>query len=391
MKDADLKESLFKHYWAQGCFVQPEVDIHYQEAIDGSPKAVTDVDVFALRPHPDLYFERIVGDCKSQKNMSPVNRVLWVRGLMEFLGAKTGCVLMGQGTRIEGDHKLTANSLGITLLNQNDFRVYDRCMIYPGGSERIIMSTTDIIVLKSLPVRFPRLSRLTLYIYRDAWREEGPSKLIRHCLAAMRATRGEFDPGRFEHVALVCDAAAVFSIGVAEIAGRIFQQYLHPEDKALLSDSLKVMLWGGRDAYNYYTRLHKKLVDLHNGAGGDEQDTLELPEWNLFVQLIRNILEYPTAAFRMPQLLRRMACDILRNSLILDDVTIADIVSLKIAMLTLSYFIKASDIPVQFDKFLVDHLVGIQSRLAVLASKPSVRSEQLTLPVEDKREHGGTG
>src|SRR5947209_5975789 len=105
MKDAGLKEQLFKHFWAQGCFAQPEVDIHFQEGLEGQNKPITDVDVFILRPHPDLYYERILGDCRTLRGMSPVNRVLWLKGLMEFIGAQSGFVLLTSQNQIERDHK----------------------------------------------------------------------------------------------------------------------------------------------------------------------------------------------------------------------------------------------------------------------------------------------
>jgi len=365
MNDAVLKELLFKHYWAQGYFAQTEVDIHFQEGVDGTNKFITDVDVYALRPHPDLCYERILGDCRTLKAMSPVNRALWVRGLMDLIGAKTGCVLLSSNTRIERDHKLAANQLGVTLLNQNEFKVYDRSIVYPDGSEKVVVSTKDLAVLKSLPSRFPKLERVTSYLYRDAWREDGPHKLIRHTLAALRSTYGEFDPAKPEHVALFCDSAAIFGIGLAECAGRIFQQYLQPDDKGTLSESLRVLVWGGKETYNYYQKYHKKLLQIRAGVEVDEQDSLELPEWNGFVQLIRNILEYPAAAFTVPLLLRRMASDTLNKAAILEDATSKDLVALKLAMLTLSYLVKASIIPREFEQTLVDQLVAVQTRLAI--------------------------
>ena len=266
MKDAGLKELLFKHYWAQGCFVQPEVEIHFQEGVDGTTKPLTDVDVMILRPHPDFHYDRILGDCKTLKGVSPASRVLWLRGLMDLLGATTGCLLLGHGTRIERDHRLTANHLAINLLNLQEFNIYDRAIIFPNGSEHVDMSPEHVYRLKGLPGRFPKLSRVTHYFYRDAWRENGPADLIRHSLAILMQTSSEFDPAKVEHVALICDAAAIFSIGVAEIAGKIFQQYLQPEDKNTLSESLKVILWGGREAYNHYVNLRKKITQLQGQA-----------------------------------------------------------------------------------------------------------------------------
>ena len=116
-------------------------------------------------------------------------------------------------------------------------------------------------------------------------------------------------------------------------------------------------------------------------------ETLELPKWNLFVQLIRNILEYPGSAFVVPNLLRRMSSDILLNKHVLLDVAPSNLLSLKYAMLTVGYFCAAGELPHEFEKYLVSELVAVQSRLVTDARKDADKThpgaggeEQLKLP-----------
>src|SRR5262245_9624408 len=118
MKDAELKEMLFQHHWSQRHFAQPEVEVYSPGGGDDGNRLITDVDVLALRPHPDLYFERLLGDCKTLRQMSPVNRALWLRGLMHFLGARSGIVLLKAEGGIESDHRLAAQRIGVQLFTQ---------------------------------------------------------------------------------------------------------------------------------------------------------------------------------------------------------------------------------------------------------------------------------
>jgi len=371
VKDRALKEAVLRHYWAQGCFVQPEVEIRFAGGTSGVPKMITDVDILALRFHPDLYFERLLGDCRTLKGQSPISRVLWLRGLMDFIGSRTGLIVLGANVRIEQDHKLAANRLGIRALSEQEFSAYDKAIVYPEGSKQASISLREVRTLKDIGQRFPRLQPLLTYLYRDAWLEPGFGELIRHCIGHLRTVARELDPGKVEHRALFCDASTIFSVGVAECAGQVFHQYLQPSQKEILSESLKLLIWGGYEQYRFYQTLRTRLGDVRGGEEVRAEARLELPEWNQFVQLVRNILERPGAAFDVPWLLRRLALDINRGLEPLKHVRRADLLSVKFAMLIVSYLGKAGGLPREFGEFFVDVLVNVQSRLA--ASSPGNR------------------
>lgn len=363
MNDAGLKDMVFKHYWAQRCFVQPEVDVYYAAGTEGTAKRITDVDVLALRPHPDLYFERVLADCRTLRGQSPITRALWLAGLMQFLRAHAGCVVLRLAQGIEADHKLAATELKIVLLTEDDFRIYDRSIVSPTGSDHIDVTARDVIALRAACERFAGLQPLLAFLYRDAWQERTFGDLIRHAIAAMRTAASELDPARTEHYAIVCDAAAILSIGVAECAGRLFHQYLHPEQKEILAESLKILLWGGREQYLFYQNVRQKLYEAR-GTSTSEPAPLELPEWNLFVQLLRNIVEQPARAFDVPWILRRLAVDIHRAAPPLENVNKDDLLALKFSMMIISYACRAAGIPSAFEKELTGGLVRIQSRVA---------------------------
>jgi len=365
VKDRLLKEQVLRHFWAQRCFVQPELDVRFRGGISPDPKMITDVDIFVLRPHPDLYFERILADCRTLKGQSPIGRVLWLRGVMDFAGARTGLVLLGANARIEQDHKLAANRIGIRLLRDEEFPAYDKAIVYPEGSERVAISLRDIQAFKDLARRFPKLERLLTYLYRDAWAEATFGELFRHLIGQMRTVASELDPEKVDHVALVCDAAAIFAVGLAECAGEVFHQYLQPSQKEILSESLKLLVWGGHEQYHFYQSLRKRALEAQSGGRKTEASPLDLPEWDQLIQLVRSLLDRPGAAFDVPWLLRRLAIDTMRRSEPLRYVRRSDLVALKFSMLTVMYLTKASGLPREFSKQLEDVLVKVQARLAL--------------------------
>jgi hypothetical protein len=374
VKDSQLKDLLFKHHWVQRHFAQPEVEIYVPGGTGEADRMITDIDVLSFRPSKELSFERLLGDCKTLKAVSPVNRALWMSGLMSFVNARSGTVLL-KVEHIEQDHRIAAARVGVSLFSQHDFLTYDKAINYPMGSEHSAVSAQDVRDLAGANKKYDGLSDLLQYLARDAWQEPAPRLLIRHTLGALSDASGELDPAKPEHLALVADVAAVFSIGLAECAGRIFHQFLQPSQKTLLADVLLRFLWGGREGVQFY-RAVKQQVAPGNDAHGEEATGLELPEWGGFIQLVRNMLEQPPAAFEVPWLLRHFAIDLFRARKPLKFAESRDLFSLKQAMLAVGYLCKAAGLPREFNVNLVGELVSIQSALvapsdgAVVAETP---------------------
>lgn len=362
MKDSSLKEALLKHYWIQRCFVQPEVEVQPPHGISSASKLMTDIDVLILRPHNDLYYEKILGDCRTLKEQSPIGRALWLKGLMDFTGSTAGVILLGS-VKVELDHKIATNQIGIRLQNEDEFRMYDRAIVYPEGSEQAEITLGELRNFRNLGQRFPRLQPLLTYAYRDALLEPHFSGQIRHMIGYIRGTSREFDPSKPEQVALLCDMSAIFGIGLAQCSAEVFKQCVQPSTKESLSEILKIMVWGGREQYQFSESLRKKVLAMKSGVQEYGFDSLALPEWNSFLQLVRNLLERPSSAFALPWILRRLALDIGKGSEPLKSVCVTDLLAVKFAMLTISYLCKACRLPGEFEKELISKLVSVQSRL----------------------------
>jgi hypothetical protein len=372
MKDAALKTMLFKHFWAQRSFTQVEVEIYPDEGVSYPRKVITDIDVYALRPTGNLAFERVLGDCKTLKSQSPVHRSLWLAGLMKLLGAQAGFVLLSPAGGIEQDHKLTANQVGVALLTEEDFHTYDKAILPPTGSTSVEIEPVDVYKIHDVYKQFPPLRELCAYLASTAWQEPGFGALIRHILGQLRVARGEFDPKRADHQALLVDAAAMFSAGLAECSGIIFNQYIHPTKKTTLADSLKLLLWGGRASFEAYQNIRAKLIATTRGSNQEQlDDDPGLPEWNGFIQLVRHYLDVPAAAFQVPWLLRAYAVTISKGQPPRTlPVTQNDLHLLKLAMLTVAYVCRAAGVPRDFENTLTYPLVVIQSALATPARPP---------------------
>lgn len=381
-KDAHQKDLLIKHFAASGWYVQPETVVSYRFGVQGQKKNITDIDVLALRCSSNLRWESVLGDCKTLKNVSPVNRVLWVRGLMDFIGASNGIIVLQKGKPIELDHKLFGANIQVTLLDEQEFDTFDKALVFPRGSSAYPLNLRDLTTLRELPARYPALRSLTEYVYSLAWAEKERIMLIRKIIGEVLAVSKEIDPAKPEHLALVLDAASVFAIGLSECVGIVFNEYLHPKTSADLDDALKVIIWGGRENYDFISKLRTDLML----AKGFPTEELSLPSWEIFIQLARNLLDNPKLAFSVPQLLRMSSVETLQNRPFLGQYSTSDLLLLKFAMLTVSYLCRAAKLPPQVKDVLESKFVRKQSELAQMAMK----IDNANSPVEGRSDGSST-
>ncbi len=360
MKDITQKDTLARHFAARGWYVQTEVPVFHKGGVQEHEKLITDVDVLALRPSPDLRWEAVLGDCKTLRAQSPANRVIWLRGLMQHFSATAGLVILRRRVPIDLDHKLLAASLGITLLDEAQFPSYDRALVYPEGSAAYPLSILDLNRLGALPAQFPHFSPLCSYLYGYAWNEITYIEVLRKVLGHVQAIAKEIDPSRPEHIALLAESAAVFSVGLADCVGKVFTHYLQPSSLTELDDALKIVIWGGRSQYNFIAKLRADLMAAKN-IQPSQSGPLALPAWSPFTQLVRNMLEAPQAAFRIPQLLRSAALDIISGQPFLQQAGRAQLLPLKFAMLSYEYLCNATGVPAQARAAVADMFIKAQS------------------------------
>ena len=112
------------------------------------------------------------------------------------------------------------------------------------------------------------------------------------------------------------------------------------------------------DQYLYWNKLYQ----LASQKGNDNE--IELPEWDTFVQLVRQLLEEPYGTSNVPLLLREVAFETMSNEGI--GYTFSKHLakkypqSAKFAILISSYICKAAMLPKDFDLLIIEKLMKIQ-------------------------------
>ena len=117
------------------------------------------------------------------------------------------------------------------------------------------------------------------------------------------------------------------------------------------------------------------------------QTPLTLPEWDRFLQLTRNLLEYPALAFSIPLLLRQAAINDLNDQPFLNEIkTEKDLLLLKFGMLVCNYFCRATKLPAQTREIIEIEFIKKQSNIVQQSQENYSLSGQTKVKIISKNE-----
>lgn len=358
LKDRDQKARALAYVVSKRWFPQLELDVSTHVTIQPKPINITDVDVFATIPAELGKYRHVLIDCKTGRNESPIGRALWLRGLMERIRAERGiCILRTKS--IQTDHRYSAAQLGITLLAEEEFVAFGSATSHhfnrPTGAIGSIAVWDRYF---SIVDRSPKIAPAIEFSRSAFWMSESDVEACTRTLYTARNLSRELDPAKPEHLAVVGDLSALFLHALARIVNTIFAGYLQPESRDQLSSALLMLLYGGRSSYTVRNRIKKMAV-----GNSDFLPDLSLPEWNRFVQLVRQALDAPYELLRSPLIVREVAWSLLsedKSSSFVRTLTMESPQGARLAVLGIEYLCRASKLPPEFMSQLTHALLEAQ-------------------------------
>jgi hypothetical protein len=361
MKDRPQKAAALKYVVSRRWFPQVELDVSTFLTTRESSLSITDIDVFASVPDEFLGFRGFLIDCKTKKGESPVNRALWLNGLMQRMAVTHGmCILRTRG--IESDHRYTAAKLGVHLLAEHEFDAYAAATSPRWSSNGGALANIELWdKFFQIPARFPSLGPAIRFSKSRYWMASDATEACRLTIALARQLRGELDPTKPEHVAVVGDMVALFTHALGGMVSKIFAGYLQPKEKAELSEALLILFCGGRDSYEQRNRIKKLFATLHKPEA--QEEALLVPEMEGFVDLVRQALDAPLELLRAPLLIREVAWSALAG---VPPGTMAREIAgefkhaARLSVLASDYLRKAVQYPAEFSQTLADSILKAQ-------------------------------
>lgn len=369
MQDRGQKSQALQYSISKRWFPQLELVVCPKIGTANKNKPLTDIDVLSLVPDEFEAFRTVLIDCKTGKNESPITRALWLRGLMDQLGATRGIIILKKKS-IEDDHRYTAAKFDVILLAESEFDEFQsatRGVVSPFSSNASNIDLWDEYL--SISKRFSTLANVCEFVFSGFWMCQSPSEACRKTISVLKAAKGELNPEITQHMLLVGDLCALFMVSVSRLTASVFTAYLKPDDRDKLSSALLLLLYGGREAYDYRNKIWELVQKKNSGDLTDEFSdksfpSLAPPKWDKFLELVRSCLETPIETAKAPLLLREIAFSKLT---LVNELKFAETLAkesphaARLAISGIDYLCKAAQLPPEFDERFVNILMEIQS------------------------------
>lgn len=211
-------------FW-EGAFVRRGIDL--QQHFHPDPLLVTDLDLLAIEIDPTLGFHRTIGEAKSGTSKSapkPLDRVIWLRGLMEVTGASAAELTsdlvpsarvrqLAEGLRVQAQ---STKDLERREANLRLDEVPDKGVFGPKW-----VGETEFV--RRICVSEAELERAYWFLRSEVWFVD-PFSALKRVLTAMRLLASRWTPdARDDHEFavrwLLCEATVVAALNLIGIAG----------------------------------------------------------------------------------------------------------------------------------------------------------------------------
>lgn len=280
-KDFDLKIRLNNIFWSLGCYTRLEVKLAEYTLQRKTPMELTDLDVLGIRILPDLSIEYLVADCTCNKDVirSPIQRVFWLKGVMDFFEASKGYLSLGTNNPISEAQRIVAYRLGVTILDENNLANLEKRV---GNSHlpqlKLSKPESWLYFENNIGNLSKKMSQLLNFRKYNYWINHPHQNL--HALLSLVSKHNKlFDEKNRLQKALILDLLTLFTLSVLQMSAYAFR--INPENP---ETELKSYFYGG------YTEMKsrqeiveyiKKLTEYFPTQGNLFNETLKLDPYYL--------------------------------------------------------------------------------------------------------------
>jgi len=254
-KDFELKIRLNNIFWSLGCYTRLEVKLAEYSTHNRIPMELTDLDVLGIRILPDLNIDYLTADCTSSKHVikSPIQRVFWLKGIMDFFGASKGYLSLKTKNPIPEVQRIVAYRLGVTILDENNLSNLEK-RVSNSGSLRLQSGKPDswLYFENNLTTISKNLAPLLNFRKHKYWINQ-PYQNLYSLISVIGKNRRFFDGENRLQRALVLDLLALFSLSLLQMSAYVFQ--VNPENPEM---ELKAYFYGG------HTEMQRKQIIINN-------------------------------------------------------------------------------------------------------------------------------
>mgnify|MGYP001069542520 CR=1 FL=1 len=241
-KDLELKIRLNNILYSLGYYTRLAVKLAEYSLERGQPMELTDLDVLGIKIHPDLTFNWVVADCTSRREVikSPIQRVFWLKGVMDFFNASRGYLALSTTNRVPESQRVVASKLGITILNEENLSNLERRVLNEHIPKLKLAEAASWNYFEgNLTTLAKDISFLLDFRKHHYWMNKSHQNL--HALVSVLSKRGSsLDSKNPLHRALILDLLTLFSLSLLQMSSFVLQT--NPENP---KQELRVYFYGG--------------------------------------------------------------------------------------------------------------------------------------------------
>jgi hypothetical protein len=293
-QDIVLKLRLSRLLFAMGYWSPIEVELSHYEGVQGDVKrrSLTDLDVLGIR-FDELFSKRtVVGDCKSGKNVSDVNRLFWLLGIKKYFGADEAYFIR---PHIDSHAKAIAPKMKVRVLTEADLSTLEKnadvaSLTLPLADVSLRTQIVDLWGLHLAKGQKPTADELLLkgvysYLTYSFWYIEAHRNLLT-LIDQFERIAHLLDPGKPQHVLLAYVGAERFAYSLLDVAS-----YVQAQGGSELTKYARIYLYGGPLAL----REKEQFFELLNKVTGQTQ-VLDPPPLEDVLELLGRLMRNPRGA-----------------------------------------------------------------------------------------------
>jgi hypothetical protein len=235
-KDNSGKILLGKILWNMGYSTRFNVKISGFETGQPSGFELTDIDVFGIKVLEEYRLEHALADCSTQK-LSPINRALRLRGLLDLMNGSYGYICLER--EAPASHKEIAHRLNITLLTPEHFEELEkRFRGRRRASETLFLAQYHEVLEKGIS-ELPKPFETLLEFRKSVYWITPHFRSLQQLIGLTRDVSSKLDPRQKFHRALGWDLAGLLAISTLHVCSQLF----HTLPKSY-AESLRAYLHG---------------------------------------------------------------------------------------------------------------------------------------------------
>lgn len=304
-KDRHQKQLALRYCLAQGYLPCLEVVVNTTTDLTSKPEVLTDVDVLGIENVADGSLRRILFDCKSSTKLSAISRAFWASGLMSYTGSDGAFVIMGKPAVF--NHRISALKVDVDLHDEKSFEELGKTVSEDFNTDSCYQSAIERWDTVYNSYTKYKWTEETFLLCRDiAPLSQKPEQTFRKILGAIRKQRGNFDPAKDDHVAIMLDVLSYMFVLWSRMGRDLRRIYSPSMKRENFEDALRLYVWGGHEAY----AIRQAILEKSQRAGmaaDTAVDLQEFPAWKRFVSFVGLVISSPNDIFDCAYICRELS------------------------------------------------------------------------------------